>query len=484
MDAFGKNKQGDAARIISAIANLVLTVAMISYFAVGAGKFAGEFLDINWRVASLGMAALATIYTVASGLYGVVWTDVFQGVFIFVVIIYIVAKAMTLVDLPDEFLISVPLAEGGFHTIQTSLENWTRVIPPLELELPGVYSIYNLFGIAIFFYLFRVTLEGSGGGSGYMVQRYFAAKSDKEVGLLSLFWTFLLMFRWPLIAALAMLGVYYGMTEQVIADPELVLPTVINNFIPVGIKGLLIGGFIAAAMSTFDSTVNAGAAYWVKDIYQAYINPDADEKKLIIHSKVSSLLIVTIGMLFSFAIANINEIWGWITMGVSGGIFIPMVLRWYWWRFNGFGFAVGTITGLTAAVLAKLFLGGSTEYLLFILTSVSSLAGCIIATYLTSKTENKVLEHFYKTTRPFGLWSSVRKQLKLSTQEKIDRENRKDIIATFIAVPWQIILFLSGILFVLKQWDKFFILFIILIILSIALYFTWFRRLSEEVKMD
>ena len=61
------------------------------------------------------------------------------------------------------------------------------------------------FILSLLFYLFKVTLEGSGGGSGYMLQRYFAARSDREAGLRSLLWTCLLAFRWPLIASLAML---------------------------------------------------------------------------------------------------------------------------------------------------------------------------------------------------------------------------------------------------------------------------------------
>ena len=79
---FGSGKQGDAARLISAIANIIFTIAMISIFAIGSGKFAGEFLGIKWKIVALGMASFAMIYTVSSGLYGVVWTDVFQGILI------------------------------------------------------------------------------------------------------------------------------------------------------------------------------------------------------------------------------------------------------------------------------------------------------------------------------------------------------------------------------------------------------------------
>ena len=263
---FGKGREGDLARILSAVAALLFTIAMITFFAKGAGKFVGDLLGINPDLAALMMIILATIYTVASGLYGVVWTDVFQGVLIFGTILFICYLAMDLVTLPDEFFVSVPLGDGQFQAIKTTLAEWTRITPPAQIDMPGEYSIYNLFGLALLFYLFKVTLEGSGGGSGYMLQRYFAARSDREAGLLSLFWTCLLAFRWPLIASFAMLGVYHGIVhpEALIADPELVLPTVIREYIPLGVKGLLVAGLMAAAMSTFDSTVNAGAAYWVK----------------------------------------------------------------------------------------------------------------------------------------------------------------------------------------------------------------------------
>ncbi|MDP6821596.1 MAG: sodium:solute symporter, partial [Candidatus Marinimicrobia bacterium] len=431
---FGTGKEGDFARIISAIAAIVMTVAMVTYFVIGAGKFVGEFLGIEPIYASLLMVVLAMIYTVASGLYGVVWTDVFQGVFIFGVILYITGTAMSIVNLPQEFFVSVPMVDGSFTAIKTTLAEWSRIIPPNEMNMPegSTFAIYNLFGIAIMFYLFKVTLEGASGAGGYMLQRYFAAKSDREAGMLSLFWTCLLAFRWPLIASFAMLGVYHGIeTGSVIADPELVLPTVIKNYIPAGVRGLLIAGLMAAAMSTFDSTVNAGAAYWVKDLYQTYLNPRASEKDLMIQARLASVGIVILALLFSLTISNINEIWGWITMGIGAGMFIPQVIRWYWWRFNGYGFAIGTAVGMTAAVLTKAFAGPIPEYTSFLIASGSSLAGCILGTLLTPATENSVLENFYKVTRPFGFWSHIRGSLPEAVQSKVNQENRRDIIATF-----------------------------------------------------
>ena len=483
---FGTKKEGDVARIISAIAAIIMTVAMVTYFVIGAGKFIGDYLGIEPLYASILMIILAMTYTLASGLYGVVWTDVFQGIFIFGVIIYISVLAMTTVDLPDEFLVSVPMMDGSFTAIKTTLAEWSRMTPPQEMNMPegSTFSIYNLFGIAIMFYLFKVTLEGASGAGGYMLQRYFAARSDREAGLLSLFWTCLLAFRWPLIASFAMLGIYHGIeTGTVIADPELILPTVIKNYIPVGVKGFLIAGLMAAAMSTFDSTVNAGAAYWVKDLYQTYLRPNASEKDLILQSRLASLVIVLLALLFSLTISNINEIWGWITMGIGAGMFIPQVIRWYWWRFNGYGFAIGTAVGMIAAVLTKTFGGPIAEYNSFLIASGSSLVGCILGTYLTPPTESAVLSNFYKVTRPFGFWGSVRTELPTDVLNQINEENRRDIIAIFFAVPWQVVLFLTGMMIVMKQWSNVFNLFGLLVVLSAGLYWFWYRHLSKEVRL-
>ena len=484
---FGKSFEGDLARVIAALASIIMTVAMVTYFIIGAGKFVGEFLSLEPIYASLLMVVLAMIYTVASGLYGVVWTDVFQGIFIFFVIMYISITAMITVDLPESFFISVPMVDGTFTQIKTSLSEWTRITPPQEMSMPkgSTFEIYNLFGIAIMFYLFKVTLEGASGAGGYMLQRYFAAKSDREAGILSLFWTSLLAFRWPLIASFAMLGIYHGLNPDynVIADPELVLPTVIKYYIPTGIKGLLIAGLMAAAMSTFDSTVNAGAAYWVKDLYQTYLRPNASQKELMLQSRISSLVIVAMALLFSLTISNINEIWGWITMGIGAGMFIPQVIRWYWWRFNGYGFAVGTIFGMVAAIMTKIFSGQIAEYNSFLIASGSSLLGCILGTLFSKPTDEKILLNFYKITRPFGFWSKIRSKLDPSIISKINEENRRDIISIFFAVPWQITLFLTGMMIVLKQWSNFFILLSIFFLLSIGLYWFWFRHLSKEVKI-
>jgi len=486
---FGTDKEGKTARLITAIISIILTIAMITYFAIGGGKFLGNFLGIPnflglpsqfWAAAIL--ITLSMIYTVAAGLYGVIWTDVFQGILIFLAIAYIVVKALG-IDLPEEFAVSMPMKNGGFASFPTTWSEWTNIIPKWKMNIDpnSTYSMYNLFGIAIMFYLFKTTIEGSGGTGNYMIQRYYAAKTDKEAGLLSLFWIFLLSFRWPFIAALAVIGISLG-TQ--ITDPEMVLPVVVG-ILPIGIKGFLIAGLMAAAMSTFDSTVNAGAAYWVKDIYQQHINKNANHKQLMRQSYWSSIIIVVIGLILTLFIRNINEIWGWITMSIGAGLIIPQLIRWYWWRLNGYGYAIGMTAGAISAIIWKLTVPATVEeYYAFMFAAGISLIATIIGTKFTKPTDDKVLQNFYNVTRPFGFWKKFKNKLPEKSRNAIDKENRRDIIATFMAVPWQIILFLFMMNLVFKVWNQLLVLGILLVALSIGLYFKWFRYLSTEVKIE
>ena len=318
-----------------------------------------------------------------------------------------------------------------------------------------------------------------------MAQRFFAARSDRDAGLLSLFWTFLLSFRWPFIAAIAVLGISYGVSSgAIISDPEKVLPTVIFNILPIGLKGLLVAGLMAAAMSTFSSLINSGASYWVRDIYQEFINPEASEKQLIIHSRLSSIIIVLLGLGLTINIKSINDIWGWLTMGLGAGMIVPLLVRWYWWRMNGYGFTIGTIFGMGSAIIQKLFYPEATEYTSFAILLVSSLIATVAGTLLTEQTKKETLINFYKTTRPFGFWKPIKAGLPEEKKIQINSENRRDIVAICFALPWQIVLFLTGMTVILKRFDLFGYLIVILAILSMGLYYFWFRHLSTEVKVE
>ena len=490
---FGAGWQGDVARLTAAIGSILLTIAMVTYFSTGVGKFFSEFLGIPplWGLPATFWAAflvilLATIYTVSSGFYGVIFTDMFQGVLIFVAMAYVCYLAMTAYALPEVFSVSIPMKDGTFQAVQTTRDAWTQVVPPwrVDFDPDSAYAIYNLLGIAILFYFVRTIIEGYSGAGGFMAQRYFAARSDREAGKLSLLWIILLSFRWPFIVSVAMMGIVYGQTHGAIADPEHVLPVVVGHMIPIGMKGLIVAALMAAAMSTFDSTVNAGAAYWVKDIYQAYLNPRATEKQLVRQSRWVTVVIAGTGLVLGLTVKHINDIWGWITMGIAVGMLIPMLVRWYWWRMTGVGFGVGAGVGMLSALVQRWLFPGWPEYVSFCFVAVLALVGLLLGTYMTRPPEEHVLVEFYLRTRPFGWWGPVRNKLSPTDVERIGRENRRDVLAVLMAVPWQLALFLMWMMLILRQWETFRGLVLVLAVLSVGLYFLWYRHLGDEVKTE
>ncbi len=477
---FGTGPQGQAARMLAAIAQLTFAIWAISYFIQGAGIFLSQMLGISPDLAGILMITLCAFYAALSGLYGVVYTEVFQGALILVVVVYTVTHVMMNITLPPEFMVSVPAGDGTFVQVKQTLANWVDFLPKWELNMPGEYSQYNLIGMATMFYLLRSTIDGMCGSGGYMMQRFMAAKNEREVGLLSVFWIFLLSFRWPFIMAIAILAVSLSAKGQVIANPEVVLPTVLMELFPAGIKGLLVAGLLAAAMSTYVAIVNSGAAYWVNDIFQRFIKPEADRKELILHSRVASVAIVILGLLSTYAFSSLNDVWGFLTMGFGVGLIVPQFIRWYWWRFNGFGYAGGTFVGMLVAIVMRFVIGDFTEMQMFFTTAGVTFLGSIVISLFFPATDMETLKTFYIRTRPFGFWGPVRALVaKDIDMAAVNKENRRDIFSTFVAVPWMLFMGITPMLFVTKQWIYFGYAGAILLVLTIILYFSWFKHLNK-----
>ena len=470
-----KNIGGKSARLLSAISNLVFSIGMIIYFCVGTGKFLEVFTGIPKIYCSLIMVSVGLAYTLSSGLYGVVFTDLIQEILLIITSLYFIVTAFISIgdiDLPARF---------------------TTFTLPITVNIPKNPE-YHFFAFCIIFWILKGILEGMGGLGGYMSQRYFSARNEREASLMTAEWIILLAFRWGFIISLAVLGlkVQSHITVNGITDSEKVLPEVINRLLPAGIKGIAITGLIAAAMSTFDSTINAGAAYWVKDIYQAFIKPEATSKQLMRMSYIASFSVAAIGVILSFIVPNINDIWSWIVTSLTAGMFIPLVLRWYWKRFNGYGYAIGTGVGILTSILAEIFIKPAFRYQIgpeivnrmppyisFALVSAITFIAAIIATYLTPATDNTVLTEFYNKVRPGGWWNSIRNQMDPQKIKQTIQENRRAILGVLIALPAQMCLFLSAMTLVLRQWHLFCINISVVIFCSAVLYFIWFKRLKD-----
>ncbi len=476
---FGTDKQGRAAHLLSAIANIVLSLGMIIYFCTGAGKFLTYFLPFSAFTCTTVMVVIGLFYTLMSGLYGVVFTDVVQMILLSFTAIYITVIAFGLT--PD---VTIP---EGFLSL--NLENPSGPGVANLAGQAGWEPILEMFGLVICIYLMRTFLEGSGGVGGYTDQRFFAARNEREASLLTLEAIVLSILRWTMVAGLVIMGMHLLQkgapgAEAIANDPESVLPVVLSELLPAGIKGVVLAGLIAAAMSTFDSTLNAGASYIVKDVYESYIKPDASGEDLMKVSRYATIGLCVAGVALSAIIPNINAIWGLITTALGPALFIPLFLRWYWPRFNGYGFAFGTGGGIIAALIVDLALG-MPLHTGFPTIVVISLVTCVGASLATPPTEDAVLVRFYTQVNPWGFWKPVIDKAvdagELTWKEAADQlwEKINDGIALCMAVPFQMFMLLFGMALVFHDWPKVGFFAIAGSLCGIGLYFFWFKGLKS-----
>jgi hypothetical protein len=272
-------------------------------------------------------------------------------------------------------------------------------------------------------------------------------------------------------------------------NPERILPAVLLLKIPAGLRGLLLIALIAASMSTFDSGVNQSAAYFTRDLYQRYCRPRAGNRELLLLTYVYILIVVAGGFAMAYGSTSINDIWEWIIMGLGGGMLVPTMLKFYWWRFNAGGVVVGTVFGLTAAVLDRLlpqingFMQGlfpeqfPAELSSFTYLVGAGLIGSVLGTYLTQPTDPKALEHFYRTTRPFGVWGRLKDTLAADVRKAMTREHRNDLIALPFTLGWQITLFLLPMQLVVRNFHAFGWTLLIFGICLGGMYVFWYRHL-------
>ena len=204
---------------------------------------------------------------------------------------------------------------------------------------------YGLFGIFFMMMLFKgVFASLAGPAPNYDMQKILSTKSPKEASKMTGFVSLVLLpVRYSMIIGLTVLGVLYYNELNLDngsggVDFEKILPGAINNFLPVGILGLVLTGLFGAFMGTFSGTLNAAQAYFVNDVYLKHINPNASNKKTMTMNYLSGVVIVAVGIVIGFFAKDVNSILQWIVSGLYGGYIAANVLKWYWWRFNANGF--------------------------------------------------------------------------------------------------------------------------------------------------
>ncbi|PBI87125.1 Sodium/glucose cotransporter [Flavobacterium sp. ACN2] len=510
---FGSDKAGKASHIIVAIFAIISTIGFIAYFFVGIGKFVtiilpwdltvhmnGGVLLTSEQAYALLIIFLTTIYTVKGGMFSVVATEVVQ--YIIMIVAGVLIAGYAFINYTDIQINSVITPEwknvffGWEFETQWSdkFETFNRLI-----DTEG----YKMFGAFIGMTLFKGFFASVAGPTpSYDLQRVLSTKSVKEAAYMSGFTNLILFIpRYLLITGIVVIALVNLAPELNAnvnltgADLELLMPKVVNLYIPVGIKGILLAGLLAAFMSGFSAFVNAGPAYIVNDIYKKYFKPVASNQHYIKVSQISSFLVVGLGVFMGFFADSINSLTLWITSALYGGYVAANFLKWIWWRFNGWGYFWGMVGGLIAASLqfvldqnkgnlaAGTFLHDLSQVpsiYLFPLIFGMSILGCLLGTYLSKPTDIEVLKSFYSNVRPWGFWGPVYKQLKAEDQSfQKNNDFYLDMMNCVIGIVWQSSMILLPIYFIIRDYPKAAVALVVFLVTTTVLKFTWLDRVRK-----
>jgi len=528
---FGEGRPAELVRFLTALMGIILAIGMLAYLVRGASLFLGMFSPFSPILTAALVIAIATLYTMFAGYYGVVVTNVIHGAVLIVACMVV------------SFIAWHSIANAGAlaHTadLVTGNAQWTNSSPSWQVHTPPGYGPYHYLIFIVAFYLLRNVIGGLGSGAE---QRYFAAKSDRDCGMLSLLQAITLMFRWPMMIGYAILGIllvhhlypdatsvhhaailihhYFpgtapafwqdllarishdpqryasgltgglrhilgnnwrsrlplvGYTGSV--DPELILPAVLKSIMNPAIRDLLLISMLATMMTSLTGQVNTATALLVNDIYKNFLRRSAKNRELIVTSYLGTLIIVSIGFIMGIEAESINNLWGWIIMGLTAGTLGPMVLRLYWWRCNAWGVAAGTFGGGAAAILQRFADPNLLEWKQFVVMTGISFLVTIVVSLLTRPTAAAVTEHFYRVTRPFGLWGPVRKIFSPDQRKALANEHRNDLLTVPFALLWQVTLFLLPMQLVMKAYGSFWLTLPLFLVGVAGMYIFWWRQL-------
>ena len=519
---------------------LVSVVGFLSYAFRGIGQFCIPYLPWGEMIVLpvwLGGATVpaadvyATVillitgaYCVVGGMYSVVLNDLIQFTLIVVAALVIAGVAISQTS-PEQIAASVPDGWDNLFFGSQIDHHWAeRGLPALDAKIRAPVAQggdgYAMFGFFIsMLFLKGVFVSMAGLTPNYAIQHILSTRSPREAALENLVMCVASLFpRFLFIGGITIIAIVFFKpdlqnalnrveSEQVAklaaeaaqdgeplevklqkaqlktarTEVEAVLPKVIQggSYVPVGCKGLILAALLAAFMSTFVSTVNSGAAYVVNDIYKRYLHPDASPRRLVTLAYLTSVIVIVLGILFGYATQGVHSITEWIVSGLVPAFVAPNVLKWHWWRFNGFGFFAGMVAGTAAALALPPLVPGIHPVPLFWSILAISTAASVIGCVLTPPDREETLKSFYRTVRPWGWWGPIYRKLReeLPDLEK-NRDFPRDMLNLAVSLVWQTAMVALPIYAVLQQWGRAGLCLAVFVVTSAVLKFTWYDKLG------
>jgi solute:Na+ symporter, SSS family len=408
---------------------LAINLIIMGWVNLGMAKILSGTLGLQkWEALALCLF-VTFLYSVLSGIWGVVVTDAVQFV---IAMVGSLALAYFAVD-----------AVGGLEALKTGL---ATVVPAGATEPFGSQAV-SLWpdGSAAWMIPFVTLVTYLGvnwwaswypgaepGGGGYVAQRIFSARTERD-GMLATLWfntAHYALRPWPwIIVALCSLVLYQGSTVNPATgelDPAFGYVRVMTEYLPNGFRGLLLASFAAAYMSTISTQMNWGSSYIVNDFYRRFVNTRGTENHYVMASRIATFITMALSLVVTYYMNRITGGWELVlTLGAGTGL--VYILRWYWWRVN----AWSEIAAMSAALIVSLGLkwsgtfdaGTPLGFAQTILTTVAvTTAVWLTATFATAPEPEEKLLSFYRRVRPAGPgWTAIAKRSGASGATRVEQ---------------------------------------------------------------
>ncbi len=394
---------------------IFLNAVIIAWVNVALGAILTVFFDIPpketlYYVA--GAMLVVAAYSSLSGLLGVAFTDFFQ---------FWIAMGGTIVL---AFVVLQSPEVGGISGLQAKLPAATfQFLPQLSWSSTSLQEGAQVFSISLSTFLAYVGFQwwaswypgAEPGGGGYVAQRMMSAKSPTEA-LKATLWFQIAHYAvrplpWVLVALAAMV-LYPDLAPE---DKKLGYVMAMKDFLPSGLRGLLLAAFLAAYMSTISTQLNWGTGYLINDVYARFIAPQASARGLVLASRLATFLVMAAGLWVTAQLSTMEQAFK-LMIQAGAGLGGVLILRWYWWRVNAWSEIAATLAPFVGIWLSS-YVWPLPEPYGFFFTVAFTTVVWLLVTYLTPPTDAAVLQQFYARVRPEGWWEPIRLQTGLSAQK-------------------------------------------------------------------
>jgi SSS family solute:Na+ symporter len=387
-----------------------VTKAMIKILTISLGLRDVNLLGFNvpGEVIAVGICFVITVaYSAGAGMWAVLWTDLIQFVIKMSAVIVLAVYAVRAVG-------GMGKLKDGLTTHFGSADAALSVLP-VKLTPTGIdaYPWMPLLALGVFLSVqwWAAWYPGAEpGGGGYVAQRIFSAKTERDGVLATLFFNVAhyAIRPWPWIITGLCTVLLYPAGIGPAHDHEAAYVQAFVDLLPTPWRGFMMAGFAAAYMSTVGTQLNWGASYLVNDFYKRFLNRTATEKHYVAISRWATIFLFLASAVVTHYLGTIGGAWKFL-LALGSGTGLVLILRWYWWRINAWSEISAMIASFVVSISAiniikPLFPAGDLrgDAWVMIVTVVVSTVVWLGVTFATKPEPDRVLEAFYRRVRPGG----------------------------------------------------------------------------------